>query len=93
MPFTHILLELRVRLGRGEQVHQLHHTRTQQLLVQRRQLQLHLEVVLGIFLGLDPFPDPCLRGRHGAIRRGWTVRRALRRADDSLLRLHLGRLL
>lgn len=82
-----------ITLGQCEQVHQLHRAWAQQLLVQRRQFQFHLEVVLGILLGLDPFPDPYPCGRHSAVGWGWAVRHAPCCADDGLLRLSLAWLL
>ncbi len=88
-----IVQKLHLRLRHCEHVHQLYRTGSHQLLVQRRQFQFHVEIVLSVLWRVDPFPNPNLSRSHGSIRRGRTVGFALGSTDAGWLRLGLNGLL
>lgn len=82
-----------LELGNCEQVDQLHSARQQQLLIWRGELQLHLQMVLGVFRRVDALPHADLRRSHGSVGGGRTVGGPLGRADAGLLRFRLDRFL
>lgn len=87
------VVTLSLHLWYCEHVDQLYHAGKKQLLIWRGELQLHLQMVLGVFRRVDPLPHADLRWGHGPVRRRRAVGGPLGRAHTGLLGLSLNGLL